>query len=199
MALALGLLGSQAGHLLAYQVRFGAAATRLQSTGAHAYFPSVFKVAVGTAAAIILAGAFIVGLARVLSRRGSSPHRAAPSLLRLLAALFTLQLAMFAVQETVEAALSGAPATPIPTLILWGTLGQLPAAMVAAMALRWLLVRLDGAVEDIRACLSIATPARLVPAVAPIGGFHAAAVELARAASYPVLRRGPPFAPLSRS
>src|SRR5260370_1363799 len=45
--LGLGLLGSQAGHLLAYQIRFGASAQQIQSPGAPAYFPLVAKAVVG--------------------------------------------------------------------------------------------------------------------------------------------------------
>ena len=46
----LGALGSQAGHLLAYQLRFGAAAQQVQSSGAHSYFPLLAKTALGVAA-----------------------------------------------------------------------------------------------------------------------------------------------------
>src|SRR5260370_42705300 len=58
--LALGLLGSQAGHLLAYQLRFGAAAHQIQSTGVHAYFPLVAKTALGAVAAALIGGLLLV-------------------------------------------------------------------------------------------------------------------------------------------
>ncbi len=67
--LALGLLGSQAGHLLAYQIRFGAAAQHLQSSGAHAYFPLVAKTALGAAATALIGALLLVGLARILGGR----------------------------------------------------------------------------------------------------------------------------------
>ena len=56
---AVGILGSQAGHLLTFQLLFGSAAQHLQSSGAHAYFPLLAKTALGVVAAIFLAGMFI--------------------------------------------------------------------------------------------------------------------------------------------
>src|SRR5258708_17815996 len=98
-ALALGLLGSQAGHLLAYQLRFGAAAHQIQSTGVHAYFPLVAKTALGAVAAALIGGLLLVSLARLLSaRRVRSDSE--PPYLPLLATLFILQLATFAAQQT---------------------------------------------------------------------------------------------------
>jgi hypothetical protein len=143
------LLGSQAGHLLAYQLRYGAAAQQLQSGGAHAYFPTTVRAALGVAAALVLAGGFVIGLARVLGgrpvRRGS-----APPYLRLVATLFTIQLALFAAQEVGEAMVARLAADSAAHLVLWGTLGQLPVALVAAAGLRWLLVRFDDAVAQLR-------------------------------------------------
>src|SRR5712692_5455837 len=97
--LGLGLLGSQAGHLLAYQVRFGSAAQQLQSSGAHAYFPLVAKSALGAAAAVFIAGIFLVGLARVLAGRSRTRTGSETAYIELLAALFTIQLACFIAQE----------------------------------------------------------------------------------------------------
>lgn len=159
--LGIGLLSSQAGHLIAYQARFGAAAHSLQSTGAHGYFPGVVKVSVGVACMLALTGLFAIGLARVLSgrpvRRGS-----APQYLRLLAALYTLQLACFAGQETAEALVAGLPASSVASLLLWGTLGQLPVALVAAAELCLLLTRFESAVALIRFAVA-ARPMTLDP------------------------------------
>ena len=68
-AFGLAMLGSQAGHLLAYQLRFGAVAQHVQSSGAHAYFPVLAKTSLGVVASAILAGLFITGLARALTGR----------------------------------------------------------------------------------------------------------------------------------
>src|SRR5437870_9323781 len=88
----LGLLGSQAGHLLAYQLRFGTAAQQVQSAGAHWYFPTAAKTGLGIAALALLVALFILGAGRVAMGRRIEPE-AAPSLMRLLAALYTIQLA----------------------------------------------------------------------------------------------------------
>ena len=50
---AVGILGSQAGHLLTYQLLFGSAAQHLQSSGQHAYFPLLAKTALGAVAAVL--------------------------------------------------------------------------------------------------------------------------------------------------
>jgi hypothetical protein len=145
----LAIAGSQAGHLLAYTLRFGAAAASLQSSGAHAYFPSIVKPALGIAAMALLGVLLAVGLARAVAGRRLE-HEPAPSFLRLLAVLYTVQLGCFAAQETAEAALNGASPSSASVLILWGTIGQLPVAVVAAIALRWLLVRLPPALLALR-------------------------------------------------
>jgi hypothetical protein len=69
--LGVAIAGSQAGHLLAYQLRFGAAAQQVQSSGAHAYFPLLARTSLGIMAAVLLASLFLIGLARVLTRRSS--------------------------------------------------------------------------------------------------------------------------------
>jgi len=138
---AFGLIGSQAGHLLAYELRFGNAAQQVQSAGAHSYFPSLAKTGLGVAALTVLVALFIVGAGRVATGRRIEPD-AAPSFVRLVAALYTIQLASFAVQETIEAVAGGGPIVSAPTLLLLGTAGQLPVALVGALALRWLGARL---------------------------------------------------------
>ena len=144
-----GLIGSQAGHLLAYELRFGNAAQQMQSAGAHSYFPSLAKTGLGVAALTLLVALFIVGAARVATGRHIKPE-AAPSFVRLVAALYTIQLACFAAQETIEAVAGGGPIVSAPTLLLLGTAGQLPVALLGALALRWLGARLRPALAGIR-------------------------------------------------
>lgn len=136
------IAGSQAGHLLTYELRFGAAAQQVQSSGAHAYFPLVVKTLIGAGALALLMSLLVIGFAR-FATGGKIVRERAPSLLRLVAALYTLQLVFFAVQETVE----GSRASE---LFLWGLLGQLPVAFVAAVALRWLLGALGPALARLR-------------------------------------------------
>ncbi len=173
LVLGLGVLGSQAGHLVAYGLRFGAAAQQIQSSGAHAYFPSLVKTGLGVAAVALLAALFVLGFARLLG--GRIENGSAPSFIRLLAMLYTIQLLCFGVQETAEAVLSGTPAASAPDLMLWGTVGQLPVAVMGALALRWLLARLGPALAHIKVQLGAAF--QLLP--------YAAAVVVLRVAAQP--------------
>jgi len=192
-ALALGLLGSQAGHLLAYQLRFGAVAQQFQSTGAHSYFPLVAKTALGTVAAALIAGLVLVGLARILSgRRVRSDSE--PSYVSVLAILFSLQLATFGVQEITEALVAGSSVMSAPDLLLWGTLGQLPVAVIAASALRWLSARVESAVglirDVVRAALAIAPAPE--PAAIPVYAAPDMALLISCLAGSSPAKRGPP-------
>lgn len=187
----LGAVAAQAGHLLTYQLLFGAGAQQVQSSGAHAYFPTVIKTALGATAAITLGALLLVGVARILG--GRIQEGRSPSFLRLLAALFTLQLAIFATQETVEAALGGGIGTSIDGLLLVGTLGQLPVALFAAFALRFLLVEVAPALAEVR--LSLAVPRQPLDLVAvitplPIGDFED--LLRSRLVTNSVRKRGPP-------
>ena len=187
--LAVGAIASQAGHLLAYQLRFGGAAQQMQSGGAHAYFPAVAKTGLGLAAAFGLAALVLIGLARLAAGRrieGAPP----PSYLRLVAILFWIQLACFALQETVE----GASGWSAVGLLLWGTAGQLPVALVGALAMRWFAVRVGPAVASLLhrsvAALRLVSCA-LAPSVRPLAAERVApAAHLTPAFN----RRGPPFA-----
>lgn len=188
----IALLGSQAGHLLAYQLRYGSAAQQIQSSGAHAYLPALTKTLAGLAAASLLACLFLVGLARILGRRQAVGERT-PSLLRLMAALFTAQLALFVGQEVVEAHLAGIVSGPGFDLVLWGMLGQLPAALVGATALHWLLVRVAPAVANLKAILL--QPARApqpVPVLVSVSVTGRAVAFATTAQHGPFTRRGPP-------
>lgn len=144
--LGMGIAGSQAGHLLAYTVRFGPAAQQMQSAGAHAYFPSVARTVIGLLAIAGLAVLLVIAAARVLGR--DAERDSAPPFVRLFAILFTLQLAAFAVQETAESLVNGA-AVSVPLILVWGSFGQLPVAAAGALALRWLLARIGPALAQL--------------------------------------------------
>ena len=124
--LGVGILGSQAGHLLAYELRFGSAAQHLQSSGAHAYFPLLAKTALGAVAAAFVGAIFLIGLARVLAGRSRMRTGSAHGYIEVLAALFTIQLACFITQEVGEALVAGTAVDSAAHLLLWGSLGQLP-------------------------------------------------------------------------
>lgn len=190
--LGLGLLGSQAGHLLAYQIRFGPAAQQVQSAGAHAYFPLVAKTALGLGAAAFIGALLLVGIARILSgRRIRSASE--PSYLSLLALLFSIQLAAFFAQEVAEAIITGSSAASAPDLILWGTLGQLPVAAIGAMATRWLAARVEaaiGLIRDVVGATVVLPPAPSTPI--PVYVASDQALLASRAAWSTLARRGPP-------
>jgi hypothetical protein len=192
--LGLAALSSQAGHLVAYELRFGGAAQSVQSSGAHTYYPALAKTTVGLTAMAILLALLVIGLARVVGAK--APIRAEPDrpFVSLLAVLFTAQLALYAGQEVVEAALAGIPPDSAAHLLLWGTLGQLPVAAVAAMTLRWLLVRFESAVREIRLVLaeSRLEPRSMPPAVVPVWRVSSAALLLSRVAGASLVKRGPP-------
>jgi hypothetical protein len=198
LVIGLGLLGSQAGHLLAYQLMFGAAARQVQSSGTHAYFPLLAKTAAGAAVAALIGGLLIVGLARILSGK---PIRSAaePSYLSLLAFLFCIQLVAFAAQEVGEALIAGAPIATAPQLLLWGTLGQLPIAAMAALALRWLGVRVESAVGAIRELIgaTVATSSPLRPVAIPVFSTPDRALLESRIANTALPKRGPPSLPIA--
>ena len=147
--LGVGLAAAQAGHLVAFGLRYGSAAQQMQSTGPHGYFPTLARSGLGLAAAAALATAFIIATARVAGGRRVEPG-SAPSFWRLVPVLYTVQLACFGVQETLEALLGGSHASSAPLLLLWGAAGQLPIAVVASVTLCWLLARLEPALAALR-------------------------------------------------
>jgi hypothetical protein len=190
---AVGILGSQAGHLLAFQLLFGSAAQHLQSSGAHAYFPLLAKTALGVVAAAFVAGMFVIGLARMVSGRSRIAVGSQNSYVELVALLFTIQLACFIVQEVTEAAIAGTGAASAPYLLLWGTLGQLPVAAVAAIGLRWLWTRFESAVRELRAVLAMVS-APPMPALLKVQVWPAANGNVLRLqpAGGSLNQRGPP-------
>ena len=146
--LAAALVGSQAGHLIAYRLRFGDAAMQVQSTGAHVYFLSSAKTGLGIAALVVLGLLLVVGAGRVASGRRPQADVAAP-LVGTLAAVYTVQLTAYAVQETVEAMLGGGHFGSVAELLLWGALGQLPVAVAVTLIVRWLGRRVGPALAAI--------------------------------------------------
>ena len=187
----LGLAGAQAGHLLSYQVQFGSAAQLVESTGAHQYFPLLVKTSLGATAVGLLAVLFLIALSRGLGRRRPVPGIRPEPYIALLAGLFTLQFAIFSVQEVVEAVIAGSSAASVTHLLLWGTLGQLPVAALAALTWRWLGTRFEAAIDDISENLELITLPPL-PAVVVAWTPQPQALLLSRAAGRALVKRGPP-------
>lgn len=190
----LAVAGAQAGHLLAYRLRFGGAAQQIQSGGAHAYFPAFAKTALGVLALAVIAALLVIAVARVAARGPMTRRVSGPSFIGALAALFTLQLALFTAQEIAEALIAGLPPAGADVLLLWGMAGQLPVAVAGAAVLVWLGERLEaaiailGTVEPAGAPLVITTPLILQPV------FAGDAVATAHAARSRIVKRGPPVA-----
>lgn len=189
VVLGVAAVASQAGHLLAYQLKFGSAAQSAQSSGAHAYFPALVKTGFGIAGLALIAALLVVGMARISS--GRIEIESAPAYLRLLAGLFTLQLALYSAQETLEAQLGGSSFSSASDLLLWGALGQLPVAAAGAFALRWLFARLRPALGAI-AFAQVRQPrlSRLVQV--PAGVWSPQFVPASRVVTISISRRGPP-------
>ena len=185
------LIGAQAGHLIAYQLRFGGAAVQLQSTGSHQYFLAAAKTGFGIAALVVLGLLLVIGAGRALSGRRLEADSAAP-FVRTLAAVYTIQLSCFVVQETAEAMAGGGHLGSAPALLLWGAVGQLPVAVMVTLLLRWLGARLGSAVAAIRLSLSVTLDELAWTLSAPRLPF--AAVPLARrdVLGAGFSRRGPP-------
>lgn len=190
---ATALAASQLGHLLVYGLRLGPGALDAQGSGAHAYLPSLAAVVAGLAGGAFLAALVAVGAARILAARGSGARELdRPPYLDLVALLFAGQLSVFAVQETAEALLSGRPAGTAADLLLWGTLGQLPIAALAGLALRWLSAGFRRALVELggdRSAARLAAAVRLGPLWRPNA---APAPVVAWSPGLQLLRRGPP-------
>ena len=177
--------------MLVYALVYGPVAAQVQSTGAHAYFPALVKTALGLTAAFLLLALAAVGLARGMAGR-RVPAAPVPGFGRLVAMLFCLQLTFFFVQESVEMA-AGAPATSAASLLLWGSLGQLPVSVLAALVLRWIAVRVGPAVASLLRPMAGAT--RLTTYAVAVGP-RPLAVEAAPSfatLSLTLTRRGPPI------
>ena len=149
-----GIVLSQLGHLLVYQLQFGSAALAAQSTGAHSYFPTLVKTSLGLGAAAVLAMLLFVCAARFITGARGRAIAGGPSYVRLLGALFTIQLVFFALQETAESMAAGTAVATAPHLLLIGSVGQLPVALLGALALKSLLLRFESAVAEIRVALA---------------------------------------------
>jgi hypothetical protein len=166
LAMPLVLAASQVGHLLATQLRQGPHSLTPGHSGAHAYIPVLLAMVLGTAGAVVMAALMLVAAARA---RRAGHHVAAPahrgSLLDFAAALFAAQLAIFLVQETVESLVAGGPTPTVAALVLWGTIGQLPVAALAAPFMRALLTRVGSAADELAAP---PRPMATRPALAPV-------------------------------
>ncbi len=189
----LALAGTEAGHLLAYQLRFGASAFQIQSTRVHAYFPALLKTAFGAVALALISGLLIAGAARLLARGHGRRHAGGGTFIGLLAALFTAQLAMYMGQEVAEAIAGGVPPDSASNLLLWGMVGQLPVALAGAAALRWLWTHVETAASELASTARVSLPASAPsPLAVVVVRDHERVFLPAHAAGSSFVKRGPP-------
>jgi hypothetical protein len=178
------LAGSQVGHLVVSELRWGPGAAGPGGAGVHAYAPALATVSLGLAGATVLAALLSVAAARAVRGGGGAARPPARSaVLDVAAALFAAQLAIYVGQEILEAVAHGAPAPDVASLVLWGCAGQLPAAVLAALAVSWLSPRAEAAVIELSA--------------AALGIAPALATARAWTSAPPALRRLPPAAPVT--
>ena len=150
------LAASQAGHLLTWQLRQGPEGLPVPGSSAHGYLPALTTVVFGAGGVVVLTALCVVAVARLV-RLGPVLHEATTarqvrrtSVLDMAALLFVLQLVVYLAQETLEATWAGYSRPGLADLLLWGSLGQLPAAVAAGAALSWLSVRFEAAVRSWR-------------------------------------------------
>jgi hypothetical protein len=192
------LAGSQLGHLLVYVLRLGPEGVAASGSAAHSYLPALATAVAGGVGGVFLAALAVLGAARFVTVRGRGARVfERPPVLDLTAALFAIQLALFALQETAEAALTGGPAPSAGDLLLWGTLGQLPIAALAGLALSWLAASFRRALADLSSGSASAglAPASRLPPRAPL--FPTPAPAPAWSPGRTLRRRGPPQPPPS--
>jgi hypothetical protein len=189
------LAASQLGHFLAYLVRFQGSAAVLQAGGIHAYYPALAGVVSGVVGAVTLVGLAAVAATRLLT---ATTHRhgirRTVRVLDLLPMLFLAQLAIFMVQETAEALAGGASAPSVLALLLFGTAGQLPAALLAGLVIGWFLAEVEPAwtVLLTGSALPLARPLIALPA-RPARGHSAPGPILASIFPAARRKRGPPL------
>ena len=193
VVIGLAVAGTQAGHLLAYQLRFGADALQVQSAGVHAYFPALLKTSLGVVALTLMAVLLMLGAARLVARGPSRLVGEGPPFINLLAMLFTIQLACFIGQEVAESMVAGLPPASPSNLLLWGMVGQLPVALAGAAAMRWLSTRIEAAAAELAAIARLPIPAPVAaPLVVVAVRGSDRVLRLAHASRSTFVKRGPP-------
>jgi len=168
---------AELGHLIGYGLR-------VPQDAAHVYFPNLLQGAGALVGAGLLCALGVLVLARILA--GELPRRKPWSFALLFSGLLFAQVAVFLVQESLEARTLPAPGT-----VAVGLLGQQPVALLAALAFRWLSARLGPALE------SLARPDRpelaiLSPLQRPARTFRVAVYRAARPERIGG-QRAPPF------
>lgn len=194
---ALALPLSELGHVAAFAIRCRMCGAALGGTGIHAYLPNLLLMSGSLVAATLLAALLIVGAGRLLlGRRAGLRPSGGVALRDLLLVMAAVQMDTYLLQETVETMASGQAVTLSLTAstLLWGAAGQLPLALLGALAIRWLSMRLRATFASLRdswRSLAVRPP---TPAAAPIvAAPEPIGFALAQAARAALVKRGPPI------
>lgn len=202
VAVLLGLVLSQPGHVLAYVAHYGLPGFMRSFGGIHAYLPVLLQLTTGGLGLALLLGLLVLGVGRLALGRALG-RRAEPglSLLHLFLVAGAVQVDVYVIQETVEAMLGGSllDGRVVVSMLLWGVAGQLPLALLAAFAVRWLWVRLRQTVEAVRCDLASAPPPPGAVAIALPAVRLDRESPLARVVLAALWDRGPPAAPFASS
>lgn len=202
-AAALGVPLSEAGHLLAYFARFGEQGVALQTQGVHSYLPGLLQLCGGGVGLLLLGALLVLGLGRLLGGKGGTVERSVSQPARdLLLVMAVVQLDIYIVQEMLETLAAHQVVTfgLIFSIIGWGLAGQLPVAIVAALGLSWLSIRLHVAVERLRSLWIMCLRGRLPSTSLVIGlvpSWTSDVTVWACGAGRTLVKRGPPPRPLS--
>jgi hypothetical protein len=136
---------SQLGHMVAYVARHGGEGLAIESRDVHAYFPLVLSWSGLLVGSLTLGALLVLGLGRLAVGRAlglaTAERQSLPELFLVAAAV---QMNVFMAQETVESLVAGEPLDGafVVSTLFWGAVSQLPIALLGAVALRWLSVRL---------------------------------------------------------
>ncbi|HVD02168.1 MAG TPA: hypothetical protein VNG93_13650 [Candidatus Dormibacteraeota bacterium] len=193
-AAVLGALLSQPGHLVGYLGHYGWRGVAVESHGIHSYFPSLLGTSLALTGALALVALLVAAGARLAIGRRRAP---AVPFGQLLLVLLLVQLNVYAVQEMLELEYAGQSLTgsALAGIGAWGLAGQLPVALLGALALALLSSPLLTALGALRSPFSwAALPSfgGVLPALALVPS-QAPAIAL-RGQRFPaaIPRRGPP-------
>jgi hypothetical protein len=191
-AAALALPLSQLGHQAAYLAHYGPAGLAYQSRSVHAYLPELVKASGALLGAVALAAVLLLGAARLASS-ADAPAAARRDVGRAeaLGFLLCIQLQVFLVQEAIELLASGHHVGLLDLPLVWGVVGQLPVAALAALGVSWLSGRLVAAVRRLRPAPSPRRRERQAPLVQTWVEPPLAA-RLSAMAPATLVKRGPP-------
>jgi hypothetical protein len=205
-AASLGVGLSQPGHLCAYLAQYGWQGFALSTQGVHAYFPVIVELSTAGLGGFVLLVVLGLGLGRMAVGhalgRTREPLLPAGPVLRLFLIAGAVQMSIYLSQETIENVLdrSVLDGSLLVSMLAWGAAGQLPLALLAALALRWLSLRLHVAVEVIRSTLAAIIPPPPEPVsivVTPDAQDRESA--LSQTAPSAFRKRGPPSAHSSQT